>query len=105
MRILGEDRLNAIIDELNQCRADMEDVGETFIDLVIDEREDEGLPPFTPVELEEAKRKCDEAADAANALDNRMEELREEYFDMTGKYPHYCSGIDRYEHPWSVSRD
>ena len=39
---------NEIIDELNNLLRELEDVGETIIDCVIDAREDEGLPPMTP---------------------------------------------------------
>ena len=94
-------RKQEIIEELNNLCAEEEDIGETFIDVVIDAREDEGLPPFTPDELAKAKKTCDENADKMIALESREHELQNEYFLLTGKYPVLTDGIiPRYREPF-----
>lgn len=82
-------RLDEIVDRINEIRTEIDDAGETFIELVIDEREDNDLPPFTPDELEAAKKECDKAAEIVQALEREEIELHEEYYDLAGCSPHY----------------
>lgn len=85
-----------IIDKLNQCAAEIEDAGETFIECVIDARADEGLPPFTAEELATAKAECDRNADTVTDLEAEMDSLRLDYFGITGSWPHYSDFTNRY---------
>ena len=80
-------RNQEIIEQLNELCREYDDIGETFIDVVIDAREDEGLPPLTPKELVEVQKRCDENADKAIAVESKIHELQNEYFILTGKYP------------------
>lgn len=88
---------NEIIDEMNDLLRELEDVGETIIDCVIDAREDEGLPPMTPEEYALAVEECDRNAEKANAIDQRISDLRIDYKTETGEWPHYIDfPISRY---------
>lgn len=95
------ERKQEIIGELNELSAEYDDIGETFIECVIDMREDEGLPPFTEEELSFAQALCDENAEKANHIDNKMAELMTEYFIITGKYPVSYGFPLRYREPFS----
>lgn len=85
-----------IIDALNECAAEIEDAGDWIIDCVIDMREEDGLPPFTPEELKRAEAECDKNAEKVSAIEEKMDALREDYFGLTGKYPHYYEATNRY---------
>ena len=85
-----------IIDALNECAAEIEDAGEWIIDCVIDQREDDGLPPFTPEELAEAQAECDRVSEKVTALYDRIQELIGEYHILTGKIPYYYEATNRY---------
>lgn len=87
---------NEIIDDMNDVLADIEDAGETFIDVLVDAREDEGLPPYTPEQIDILQKQCDENADKVTALEHRLDDLRYEYLDAFGKFPHYIAGWNRY---------
>ena len=89
-----------IIDALNECAADKEDAGEWIIDCVIDQREEDGLPPFTPEELATAEAECDRIADIVIAISEKMESLRLDYILLTGKDPHYNEATNRYSIAW-----
>ena len=89
-----------IIDALNECAAEIEDAGEYILECVIDIREDDGLPPFTPEELETAKADCDRIAEKVTALEAKMDDLRRQYFALEGKAPHYYEATNRYGINW-----
>lgn len=86
-------RLCAIIDELNEVLSKMDDVGPTFVEAYIAIRDadfdEEEPPPMTDEELSEAKAECDRNADEMTRLENRIDELREEYFSIRGCYPFF----------------
>lgn len=89
-----------IVDALNECAAEIEDAGEWIIDCVIDARADEGLPPFTPEELEAATAECDRIGNKVQEIENRMDDLRLQYFELCGKGPHYYDATNRYAINW-----
>ena len=76
-----------IINRLNDLRREYDDLPETFIDLVIDAREDEGLPPMTQEELEKATEECDAAANRAAEIEREMDDLKVDYMALTGRFP------------------
>ena len=78
-----------IIDKLNKLLRELDDVGETFIDVVVDARADDGLLPLSPEELASAQAECDANADRANKIDEEIDSLRIDYMTETGKYPVY----------------
>lgn len=82
-------RLDEIVDRINEIKNEIEDAGETFIELVIDVREDNDLPPFTLEELEAAKKQCNKAAEIDQALEAEERELIDEYYILAGRAPHY----------------
>lgn len=89
-----------IIDALNECAAEIEDAGEWIIDCVIDQREEDGLPPFTPEELAAAEAECGRVGETVSAIEDRISDLRIDYFALTGKYPHYNEATSRYSIAW-----
>ena len=89
-------RENEIIDELNELAFERENTGDYILAVVVDSREDEGLPPFTPEELDAARKECDENCDKVNAIEKAMDKLLEEYRSITGKSPHYNELTDRF---------
>jgi hypothetical protein len=89
-----------IIDRLNELAAEKEDLGYYIIECVVDQREDEGLPPFTPEELAEAAAECDRKADIVTAIEAQMDDLQEDYYLLTGKFPHYYEATNRYGENW-----
>ena len=90
------DREDEIIDELNELAFERENVGEHILAVVVDSREDEGLPPFTPEELDAARKECDANCDKVTAIEKAMDELCEEYRSITGKSPYYNEWTDRF---------
>ena len=88
--------LSSIIDDLNECAAEMEDAGEWNIECVIDQRADEGLPPFTPEELAKARADCDRVADIVQNLEQKMDDLLSAYYDIAGRPPYYSEIVNRY---------
>lgn len=88
--------VNEIIDALNECATEIEDAGEWIIDCVIDRREEEGLPPFTPEELAAAEAECSRVGETVSAIEGRISDLCLDYLCLTGKYPHYDEAINRY---------
>ena len=89
-----------ILDAMNDLEAELEDLGPTFIDLVIDSREDDGLPPLTPEELASAQSECDANADRATAIESAIDDLRLNFFELVGKFPHWSETVRRYSYPW-----
>lgn len=88
-RMTESERINDILRELELLSQEFDELGPTFIRVVVDSREDDGLPPFTPEELAAAKAECDRNADEANRIEQRMDELQEEFFAITGRYPRW----------------
>ena len=88
-----------IIDRLNEISAELDDVGESIIDCVVDTRADDGLPPFTPEELAEAEAECNRNAETEVALWTENHCLQEDYFLLTGKYPRLYG--DRFREPFA----
>ena len=100
------DRKQEIIDRLNELESARNDVGEYIIECVMDTREDEGLPPFTPEELKEAEEECDRNADILQRIEDEQHGLMEEYFLLTGKSPVRTDGIIPYYRepfPWACT--
>lgn len=89
-----------IINALNECACEIENAGEYIIDCVIDQREADGIPPFTPGELDEAKAECDRIGEKVAAIEKKMQDLKTDYFMLTGKYPHYFEATNRYGIEW-----
>ena len=85
---------------INTSTAERENVGEHILAVVVDSREDEGLTPFTPEELDAVRKKCDENCDKVTAIEKAMDDLCEEYRSITGKSPHYNSLTDRFSVNW-----
>lgn len=82
-----------IIDELNCLCRELDAVDCDIIEAVVDAREDEGLPPFTPEEYAEAEKQCDENGQLKESLWDKIHALCNEYNIMTGKWPVYKDGI------------
>lgn len=88
-------RLDEIVNELNALSVEYNELGPTSLDMAIDYRADswegayEDYPEPTPDELKsmekEAKRNCARACE----IDDRMDELRTEYEEITGVWPHF----------------
>lgn len=97
----GRRRANEILDRLNEIDRELEDVGFTFIEVVIDSRADDGLPPMTDDELIQAQAECDLNADLANRLDEEKFSLLEEFLTLSGDYPIH----DRYGWREKFSRE
>ena len=85
-----------IVDKLNELLREEEDIGETVIDCVVDTREEEGLPPFTPEELLAAEAECDENGKKSDEIWSKINDLRFEYEWQTGKRPIYVDGCIPY---------
>lgn len=81
-----------IINELNDLLRELDDVGETIIDCVVDSREDNDLPPLTPEEYSAAAAECAANAEKAEAIWDRIHGLQDEYDNLVGEYPIYCDG-------------
>ena len=94
-----------IIDKLNVLLREQQDLGETFIDVLIDSRDDEGLPPLTADELATAQAKCDANAERANEIDEEISALKIDYMTETGKWPVYVDAcIPYYREPWRFEK-
>ena len=99
----ARDRLSAIIGEMNDLCAEKEEIeGYCYIDCVIDDREDEGLPPFTPEELKAAEEECDRRLADVMAIEEKIDKLDDEYREIAHKYgfsvyPKYNGWINRYQ--------
>lgn len=92
--------LRDIIDELNELCAEKENAGEYIIDCVVDQRADDGLPPFTPEELAAAEAECGRVLSVVKAIVEKIDALREKYYELDGKYPYFYEAIDRYGIRW-----
>lgn len=82
-----------IVEEMNDLLREQDDIGEYFLDVVIDSRADEGLPPLTPEELAAAEKECDENLRRDNEIEAKLDDLRDKYFELTGHYPFRRNGI------------
>lgn len=70
-----QEKLRKIDAEIKVVVDELSGIGDDFIDVVIDSRADNGLPPLTPEELEAAKAECDRNAEKAQALEDRRLKL------------------------------
>lgn len=87
-RYYDSEAADEIVRELNELREETANFdAPTFIDVVIDTREEQGLPPLTEEQLEALRAECDANADKLNDMEARMEDLKTEYLVLTGKYP------------------
>lgn len=95
-------RTHQIINELNDLLRELDDVGETIIDCIVDCRADEGLPPLTPEEYAAAEAECDANAERAEAIWDSIHALQGEYYELVGEYPIYIdSAIPSYREHFS----
>jgi len=85
-----------IINALNELLHELDDLGETVIDCVIDAREEDGLPPFTPEELSAAEAECDRNGQKSDEIWDKINELRYEYQEQTGESPVYVDSCIPY---------
>ena len=103
----ARNRLSEIIDEMNDLCADSEEIERyCYIDCIIDDREDEGLPPFTPEELKAAEEECDRRLAEVMAIEEKIDKLDYEYREIADKYgfstyPKYNSWSQRYDEGWN----
>lgn len=93
-------KAGAIIDEINDLLYDINSskYGVTDLELALDMRSDcyEGdgeCPEPTSEELAELSAECGKNAESAS----KVERLKQDYFDLTGVYPHYNGQFDWYE--------
>lgn len=70
-----QEKLRKIDEEIKSVVAELSEIGDDFIDVIIDSRADNDLPPLTPEELEAAKAECDKNAEKALVLEARHLEL------------------------------
>lgn len=88
---------NDIIFKMNELLTEECNLPPTFIDVILDAREDDGLPSLAKHELAELQAKCDAAADRALEIDAELDSLGKEFFAQTGRYPRYIdSAIPQY---------
>lgn len=79
-----QEKLRKIDAEIQSVVDELLDIGDDCIDVIVDSRADNGLPPLTPEELEAAKAECDKNAEKARVLEARHLELiaeAEEIYD------------------------
>lgn len=108
----ARERIDQILRELRDLSEEQQSFIEdhaTFVDVLIDAREDADLPPYTADELETLRAECDANADELNRMDDLHDELMEEYASITGGiFPfirlHDFGGND-YEHRRELFRE
>lgn len=109
-----DERLNAIIDELNQLcneHEDLEGFGATELFMALDYRADswdgdfnDYVPP-TPEEIENIKAECARNRAKVNSIYDKMDELKSEYYVLTdGTLPHYYAVTNTYARSWDEKR-
>lgn len=81
-----------ILDEMNRLASEAEDHEDIMVEMVLESREDEGLP--TPDEDEMADiESCVRCNDAIyHACLDRIDFLRHRYHDLTGSFPQEING-------------
>lgn len=70
-----QEKLRKIDAEIKSVVDELSEIGDDFIDVVVDSRADNDLPPLTPEELEAAKAECDRNAEKARVLEDRQFKL------------------------------
>ena len=70
-----QEKLRKIDAEIQTVVDELLEIGDDCIDVIVDSRADNDLPPLTPEELEAAKAECDENAEKARVLEERHLEL------------------------------
>lgn len=85
-----------IADRINELYAMDEELGHIFIEMALEDREDNGLPAPTDEELRQMQRECDENLAKSKAYTDEIESLISEYYAEHGESPVvYCSGTNR----------
>ena len=81
-----------ILKELNLLSSELEDHGDIMVEMLLEAREDEGLPPPDEDEMADIKSyvKCNDAIYRA-CLD-RIDFLHHRYRDMTVSFPREING-------------
>ena len=101
MTIDDNDKLNNIIDALNELEAEKEDLelcGATTVDMALDFMQDEeDYQEPTAEELEKIRITCDYNADQLNRIEEKQNDLRLEYFLLTDVYPFRNDATMRYQ--------
>lgn len=109
-----EERLNTIIDELNQLnneRENLEGLGAIDLDMALDYRADswdgdfnDYVPP-TPEEIESIKAECERNKAKVFEIDDKIDALKSEYLALTdGFLPHYYDVTNTYARSWDEKR-
>ena len=103
------ERLNEIIDEMNSLeyeRDNLEGLGAIDLEMALDYRADmwEGdyndYTPPTPEEIEQIKAECERNRAKVWAIDDKLDALRDEYYEMTGTTPHHYYLTHTYARSW-----
>jgi len=98
------DRLDAIIDALNDIQAEKEDLEgygvadlETALDMRADEWEGDGdCPAPTPDEIDALRAQCDRNAAAWRSIDARESDLLREYYLLADTSPQHYDATGRF---------
>lgn len=93
-------RCREILERMNEIEREREDLPESIIDCVQDARADEGLPPLEGDELAAAIAICDETAEREIALENELDALQMEFYEISGNFPHRRDFPVSWEYPW-----
>lgn len=101
------EKLDSIIDELNDMEAEEEDLelsGAVSVEMALDFLRDdyEGEGEFSPSEEEIAKivEIVDKNVKKLNENEARRIDLKTEYFEIANAYPHYYDFPRRYSRNW-----
>ena len=87
-----------IIERLNELCTLQEDYGGAiFPEMVLEDREDEGLPPPTESELREIEKTCKENYDIYCKYGDEINKLEHEYEELFDYRPYYNGFMNRYE--------
>lgn len=108
-----EKRLWEIIDDLNDMEADKEDLpicGATDVEMALDfirddwaaEHDDKYTP--TEAELENIRDTCEKNLEKLMKMEEKHNDLVQEYEDLTGTTPHYSFMTNRYSRSWHEHR-
>ena len=106
-----QNRLNAIIDEMNALYREQEDgvegVGATDLDIALDWMRDSFDGDYddyvepTIEEKEVIKAECARNLEKYTELEDKINALIDEYYDLTGCGPHYSSVTNTVSRSWN----
>lgn len=85
-----------IADRINELYAMDEELGHIFIEMALEDREDNGLPAPTDEELRQLEIECEKNLAKSKEYTDEIDHLISDYWAEHGESPVvYCEGINR----------